>query len=49
VQTVLEVYKFITDFRDRRITIKDFMQGPAIFREIRQMSEEELFIEFLGL
>jgi hypothetical protein len=49
VETVLEVYKFITDFRDRRITIKDFMQGPAIFREMRQMSEEELFIEFLGL
>jgi hypothetical protein len=49
VATILEVYKFITDFRDRRITIKDFMQGPAIFRDMRQMSEEELFIEFLGL
>jgi hypothetical protein len=49
VEIVLEVYRFITDFRDRRITIKDFMQGPAIFREMRQMSESELLIEFLGL
>jgi hypothetical protein len=49
VQTVSEVYQFITDFRDRRITIKDFMKGPAIFQEMRQMSEEEIFIEFLGL
>ncbi len=46
VTTIAEVYRFVLDFRDRRITIKDFMKGPPSFQQI---SEEELFIEFFDL
>jgi hypothetical protein len=49
VETVSEVYQFVLDFRDRRITVKDFMKGPAIFQQMYRMSEEELLMEFLGL
>jgi hypothetical protein len=49
VTTILAIYQFTLDFRDRRIAIKDFIKGPAIFQEMSQMSEEDLFIEFLGL
>ena len=50
VQAVAEVYQFVLDFRDRRITIKTFVQGPAIFQQMQEISEEEdLFLEFLGL
>jgi hypothetical protein len=44
LETISEVYKFVLDFRDRRITIKDFMKGPPSFQ---QMSEEVLFEELL--
>lgn len=49
VQAVAEVYQFVLDFRDRRITIKTFVQGPAIFQQMQEISEEELFLEFFGL
>jgi hypothetical protein len=44
LETITEVYKFVLDFRDRRITIKDFMKGPPSFHQI---SEEDLFEELL--
>ncbi len=46
IETINEVYQFVRDFRDRRITIKDFMKGPLSFQAI---DEDELFIEFLNL
>ena len=46
VETIAEVYQFVLDFRDRRITIKDFMKGPSSFQQI---SEEDLFFEFFDL
>jgi hypothetical protein len=45
LETIADVYAFVLDFRDRRITIKDFMKGPPSFQTI---SEEELFEELLA-
>ncbi len=30
IKIITEVYQFVTDFRDKKITIKDFMKGPAV-------------------
>jgi hypothetical protein len=49
VQAIAEVYAFVIDFRDKRITIKDFMKGPDSFQQMQEMSDEELFFEMLGL
>jgi len=38
-----ELCKFVTDFRDRRMTIQEFLQGPKT-----QITEEELMLEFLS-
>ncbi len=46
VETIAEVYRFVIDFRERRITIKDFMKGPPSFQQI---SEEDLFMGFFEL
>ena len=46
VETITEVYQFVLNFRDRRITVKDFIKGPPSFQ---QLSEEDLFIEFFEL
>ena len=45
---VEKLYKFITDFRDRRITVKEFLKGPTALMSQRQISEEELMLEFLS-
>ncbi len=50
LETISEVYKFVLDFRDRRITIKDFMKGPPSFQQISEQDLfEELLIEFFEL
>jgi len=41
-----ELCKFVTDFRDRRITIQEFLGGRKVQIEI---TEEELMLEFLSL
>lgn len=46
VAMVEEIQKFVLDFRDRRITIKDFLQGPEVLRR-EQILEEEMLLEFL--
>jgi hypothetical protein len=48
IEVVDELYQFIVSFRDRRITIKDFLKGPKSFTAHggRQISQEEL-IEIL--
>ena len=47
VTVVEQVHRFVLDFRDRRLTIKEFLQGPEVLRQ-QQMSEEELMLEFLS-
>jgi hypothetical protein len=37
----------VLDFRDRRITIQEFLRGPSALMQ-QQMSEEELMLEFLS-
>jgi hypothetical protein len=49
VKAISEVYAFVLDFRDRRITIKEFMQGPDSFHDMEEMIDEELFFEMIGL
>ena len=49
VKAISEVYAFVLDFRDRRITIKDFMKGPDSFHDMQEMSDEDLFFEMMGL
>jgi hypothetical protein len=45
-----ELHKFIADFRDRRITIKEFLRGPVALmpQDEDDMSDEELLLEFLS-
>jgi len=40
--------KFIVDFRDRRITIKEFLKGPTAILQKEEMSEEEFVLEMLA-
>ncbi len=48
VKTIDEVYQFVVDFRDKRITIKEFMQGPAVLQEMAELSQEELLRELFS-
>ena len=45
IEIIAEVYKFVTNFRDRKMTIKDFMKGPAVFQQMQSVSPEELLME----
>jgi hypothetical protein len=47
ISIIEEMHQFVADFRDRRITIKEFLRGPEFLRQ-QQMSEEELMLEFLS-
>ena len=47
ITAIEQMYQFVLDFRDRRITIKEFVRGPESLRQ-QQMSEEELMLEFLS-
>lgn len=48
VQAVAEIHQFVTDFRDKKITIKDFMKGPSIFQQMHQVSPEEILRELFS-
>lgn len=48
VETISEIYQFVTDFRDKKITIKDFMKGPSIFQQVHQVSPEEILRELFS-
>ncbi len=48
VQTVTEIHQFVADFRDKKITIKDFMKGPSIFQQMHQVSPEEILRELFS-
>lgn len=47
VEVVEQLHKFVLDFRDRRITIQEFLRGPTDLQQ-QQMTEEELMLEFLA-
>ena len=47
VEVVEQLHKFVLDFRDRRITIQEFLRGPIDLMP-QQMTEEELMLEFLA-
>jgi hypothetical protein len=48
-QLIKDIYDFAVNFRDRRITIKEFMQGPPSIQRIaeEEIDIDELFMEFL--
>jgi predicted nuclease with TOPRIM domain len=48
IETVSEIHQFVADFRDKKITIKDFMQGPAIFQRMQPVSPEEILRELFS-
>jgi len=46
--TVMEqLHQFVGDFRDRRITIKEFLRGPSSLMQ-EHLSEEEILLEILS-
>ena len=47
VAIIEKMHQLVLDFRDRRITIKEFVRGPELLRQ-PQMSEEDLMYEFLS-
>lgn len=47
IEMIEGIQKFVLDFRDRRITIKEFLRGPEVLRQA-QMSEEEMLMRFLS-
>ncbi|ELS31423.1 MULTISPECIES: J domain-containing protein [Pseudanabaena] len=47
IAIIEQMHQFVVDFRDRRMTIKEFLKGPTALR-LQQMSEEELMLEFLA-
>ncbi|TYQ30543.1 J domain-containing protein [Pseudanabaena sp. UWO310] len=47
IAIIEQMHQFVVDFRDRRMTIKEFLKGPTSLR-LQQMSEEELMLEFLA-
>jgi len=48
IGVVEHVQQFVSDFRDRRITIKDFLKGPSQIMQPQELSDEELLFEFLS-
>jgi chaperonin cofactor prefoldin len=44
MQIIAEMYQFAKDFRDRKITVKDFLKGPSF---LQQPSPEDLLMELL--
>jgi chaperonin cofactor prefoldin len=48
METITEIYQFVADFRDKKITIKDFMKGPSIFQQMQETSAEELLMDLFS-
>jgi hypothetical protein len=48
IQAIDDLYQFVVSFRDRRITIAEFLRGPKMSFGDDGMSEEELLMEFLS-
>lgn len=43
IEIIEQLHKLAIAFRDRRITIKEFLQGPIAFMQQQQMTEEDKF------
>jgi predicted nucleic acid-binding Zn-ribbon protein len=48
IATIAEIHQFVADFRDKKITIKDFMKGPSIFQQMQEISAEELLMDLFS-
>ena len=48
IKVIAEVHKFVADFRDKKIAIKDFMKGPSVFQQMQQVSPEEILMELFS-
>ncbi len=48
IKTIAEVHQFVSDFRDRRMAIKEFLKGPPIFHQMQEMSAEEMLMELFS-
>jgi hypothetical protein len=48
IEITAEIHQFVMDFRDKKMTIKDFMKGPSVFQKMQQVSPEELLMELFG-
>lgn len=45
-ETLREIHQFVQDFRDKKITIKDFLKGPESLRQRQQDYLEQLMQEY---
>jgi hypothetical protein len=48
IEIIAEVHQFAIDFRDKKMTIKDFMKGPPVFQQMQPVSAEELLMELFA-
>ncbi len=48
VQVVVEIRDFVKDFRDQKITIKEFTEGPEALRSMKKQMMEEMLEEMFG-
>ncbi|MEM6400532.1 MAG: J domain-containing protein [Cyanobacteria bacterium P01_D01_bin.116] len=48
IEVIASICNFVKDFRDKKITIKDFLAGPPILQQRNQEIVDELFEEMFG-
>jgi len=48
IAIIEQMHQFAADFRDRRITIKEFLRGPTALMHQQDMTEEEMLLDFLS-
>ena len=48
IEVISSICNFIKDFRDKKITIKDFLAGPPVLQQRNQDIIDELFEEMFG-
>lgn len=48
IEVISSICNFVKDFRDKKITIKDFLAGPPVLQQRNQEIIDELFEEMLG-
>jgi hypothetical protein len=46
-ELVKNVYEFVVNFRDKKITIKEFLLGPPMLQQPDEIDMEDLLMEFL--
>ena len=46
-ELVKDLYEFVVKFRDKKITIKEFLLGPPMLQQPDEIDMEELLMEFL--